>query len=150
MMAYNNPYMNPYMQPMQQRQAPVQQPVQQQYVQPFNDVRYSTDKEVKDFIVLAGQRVLFIDPNTQKMWIKSADGMGVQKIEPYRFEPTADTEPEVSTQTIDTSLFVQRADLKNVATKDEIENLKQVIEDLKKQVRISQIVSKNTIEPKGE
>lgn len=148
-MGYNNPYMTPYMQSIQQRQTPIQQQPQSQYMPPFNDVRYVNEKEVKDFIALAGQRFLLIDSTAKKMWIKSADGMGVQSLETYKFEKIDNSDPEVASQSIDTSLFVQRDDLKNVATKDEIENLKQVIEELRKQVRISQIVAKDTINTKG-
>ena len=52
---------------------------------------------------------------------------------------------------IDTSIFVTKDDLKNVVTKTELDSLKETIAELKKQVKISQILSEKPIATtKGE
>lgn len=159
MFGYNN-YGNTYIPPVQQR--PMAMPVAQQpMVQPqqpvvapcpFQDVRFVNEKEADAFIVMAGQKVLLIDSANQKMWIKSADNMGTSTTETYRFE-RVENEPVGTNeqQKIDTTNFVVRKDLENVATKDELASIKETIKELEKQVRISQILSDKPIATtKGE
>lgn len=157
MFGYNN-YGNTYIPPVQPRPMTMpQQPIiqtQQQVVAPcpFQDVRFVNEKEADAFIVMAGQKVLLIDSANQKMWIKSADNMGTSNTETYRFE-RVENEPVGSSeqQKIDTSNFVIRKDLENVATKDELVAVKESIKELEKQVRISQILSDKPIPTtKGE
>ena len=82
---YGAGYMNPYYAPVSQ---PLQRPVMQDQPapSPFQDVRFVNEKQAEAFITLAGQRVLLIDIENRKMWIKYADGMGITTTETYRFE----------------------------------------------------------------
>lgn len=159
MFGYNN-YGNTYIPPVQQRpmtmpmaQQPMMQP-QQPVVAPcpFNDVRFANEKEASGFMVLAGQKVLLIDSANQKMWIKSADNMGTSTTETYRFERIENVENSTAnTSQIDTSNFVMRKDLENCVTRDEINELKESVKALEKQVKISQILSdKPTLDLKKE
>lgn len=154
MFGYNN-YGGAYIPPVQQRPMtmPVSQP-QQPVVAPcpFQDVRFVNEKEADAFIVMAGQKVLLIDSANQKMWIKSADNMGTSTTETYRFERVEnDTNATNNQPQIDTSNFVMRKDLENVATKGELASIRETIKELEKQVKISQILSdKPVATPKGE
>ena len=50
----------------------------------------------------------------------------------------------------DTSLFAQKDDLKNMATRQDLDALKQTIEKLEKQVKINQILAEKPAQPKAE
>lgn len=148
---YGAGYMNPYYAPVSQ---PLQRPVMQDQPapSPFQDVRFVNEKQAEAFITLAGQRVLLIDIENRKMWIKYADGMGITTTETYRFEKVEGAEKTVDTQpAIDLSNYVVKDDLKNVATKDEIGALRETIADLQKRVKISQILAEKPMSTaKGE
>lgn len=169
MFGYNN-YGNSYVppvQPMISRPA-MQQPIgqiqpttmqTQTYIQPFQDVRFVNEKEADAFIVLPNQKVLLLDPQNNKMWIKWADSMGQSNTEYYRYEKMTATGDAIIVENdaksnmpiIDTTNFVLKDDLKNVPTRDEINSLKEIIEQLKKQVKINQILSeKPNVEIKKE
>ena len=151
MYSYNN-YGNTYMPPMPQR--PMTMPQQPQVMQappimsPFQDVRFVNEKEAEGYIVSAGQKVLLIDNENKKMWIKFADNMGCSSTETYRFERIEDdgSTPVPEMPVIDTSMFLVREDLKNVATRAEVAALRETIERLEKQVKISQILNEKPIQ----
>lgn len=155
-----------YMQPMSQRQmmsnsAPILPQAQlgqtqgavqsQQCIQPFQDVRFVNEKEAEAFIVFPNQKILLINPQNNKMWIKWADAMGQSNTEYYRYEKINMSGDAVSVENgdiakeqmsaINTEKFALKDDLKNVPTREELNSLKEVIEQLKKQVKISQILS---------
>ena len=87
-----------------------------------------------------------------KFWIKWTDSLGNSTTETYKFEKTENGETtKESIPAIDTSIFVTKDDLKNVVTKTELDSLKETIAELKKQVKISQILSEKPIATtKGE
>lgn len=134
-----------------QMQAPMQA---QSYIQPFQDVRFVNEKEADAFIVLPNQKVLLLDPQNNKMWIKWADSMGQSNTEYYRYEKMSagggdtvivESDNKPVTTAIDTDQFALKNDLKNMPTRDEIDSLRETIEQLKKQVRISQILNEKPV-----
>lgn len=146
MYGYNN-YGTSYIPPIQRQMPLTQTPIMQtqQMQSPFQDVRFVNEKEADGYIVLAGQRVLLIDIENKKMWIKSADGMGYSTTETYRFEKIENnSEKTKETPIIDTSNFLVKKDLENVATKDELGSLKEIIEQLEKRIKINQILNENS------
>lgn len=152
MFGYNN-YTNPYLQansylsntmvqpqPIRQMNQP-----QTQYEVPFNDVRFVNEKEAQGFILLPNQKALLMDTANKKFWIKYTDGLGNSSTETYRFEKIENGDSNVTIveekPAIDTSAFITKDDFKNVATKTELNSLKETIAELKKQIKINQILS---------
>lgn len=155
MYGYNNNFGSSYIPPMQQRPMymPAQQPLQDiEQMTPFQIVRFVNEKEAQAFTLLPNQKALLMDTANMKFWIKWTDSLGNSTTETYKFEKTDNGETaKESIPTIDTSLFVTKDDLKNVVTKTEFDGLKEIIAELKKQVKISQILSEKPIATtKGE
>ncbi len=155
MYGYNNNFGSSYIPPMQQRPMymPAQQPLQDiEQMTPFQIVRFVNEKEAQAFALLPNQKALLMDTANMKFWIKWTDSLGNSTTETYKFEKTDNGETaKESIPTIDTSLFVTKDDLKNVVTKTEFDGLKEIIAELKKQVKISQILSEKPIATtKGE
>ena len=144
MYGYNNNF-GGYVPPIQQR--PMYMPTQPQMqdmeqMTPFQIVRFVNEKEAQAFTLLPNQKALLMDTANMKFWIKWTDSLGNSTTETYKFEKTdnGDTAKEIA-QTVDTSLFATKDDLKNVVTKTELDSLKETIAELKKQVKINQILS---------
>lgn len=145
MYGYNNTFNGGYVPQMQQR--PMYMPPQPQIqdmeqLTPFQIVRFVNEKEAQAFTLLPNQKALLMDTANMKFWIKWTDSLGNSTTETYKFEKTdnGDTAKEIA-QTVDTSLFATKDDLKNVVTKAELDSLKETIAELKKQVKINQILS---------
>lgn len=145
MYGYNNTFSGGYVPQMQQR--PMYMPSQPQIqdmeqLTPFQIVRFVNEKEAQAFTLLPNQKALLMDTANMKFWIKWTDSLGNSTTETYKFEKTdnGDTAKEIA-QTVDTSLFATKDDLKNVVTKTELDSLKETIAELKKQVKINQILS---------
>lgn len=145
MYGYNNTFNGGYVPQMQQR--PMYMPPQPQIqdmeqLTPFQIVRFVNEKEAQAFTLLPNQKALLMDTANMKFWIKWTDSLGNSTTETYKFEKTdnGDTAKEIA-QTVDTSLFATKDDLKNVVTKTELDSLKETISELKKQVKINQILS---------
>ena len=145
MYGYNNTFNGGYVPQMQQR--PMYMPTQPQMqdmeqMTPFQIVRFVNEKEAQAFTLLPNQKALLMDTANMKFWIKWTDSLGNSTTETYKFEKTdnGDTAKEIA-QTVDTSLFATKDDLKNVVTKTELDSLKETIAELKKQVKINQILS---------
>lgn len=145
MYGYNNTFNGGYVPQMQQR--PMYMPPQPQIqdmeqLTPFQIVRFVNEKEAQAFTLLPNQKALLMDTANMKFWIKWTDSLGNSTTETYKFEKTdsSDTAKEIA-QTVDTSLFATKDDLKNVVTKTELDSLKETIAELKKQVKINQILS---------
>ena len=119
---------------------------------PFQIVRFVNEKEAQAFTLLPNQKALLMDTANMKFWIKWTDSLGNSTTETYKFEKTENGETtKESIPAIDTSIFVTKDDLKNVVTKTELDSLKETIAELKKQVKISQILSEKPIATtKGE
>ena len=145
MYGYKNTFNGGYVPQMQQR--PMYMPPQPQIqdmeqLTPFQIVRFVNEKEAQAFTLLPNQKALLMDTANMKFWIKWTDSLGNSTTETYKFEKTdnGDTAKEIA-QTVDTSLFATKDDLKNVVTKTELDSLKETIAELKKQVKINQILS---------
>ena len=150
MYGYNN-FGNTYVPPIQPRPMYMSQPEMEQ-ASPFNIVKFVNEKEATGYVLLPNQRALLMDTQNMKFWIKWTDSLGNSTVETYRFEKTDnnDTAKE-KVPAIDTSMFLTADSLKNVATKDELASLKETIADLKRQIKISQIMSeKPSTTLKGE
>ena len=154
MYGYNNNF-GGYGPPIQQR--PMYMPTQPQVqdmeqMTPFQIVRFVNEKEAQAFTLLPNQKALLMDTANMKFWIKWTDSLGNSTTETYKFEKTENGETtKESIPAIDTSIFVTKDDLKNVVTKTELDSLKETIAELKKQVKISQILSEKPIATtKGE
>ena len=92
-----------------------------------------------------------IDVANKKMWIKWADSLGQSNTETYKFEPLEEQKQALEEKpAFDTSLFAQKDDLKNMATRQDLDALKQTIEKLEKQVKINQILAEKPAQPKAE
>lgn len=146
----NNNYMGSYIPPVQPRPMPASQQMQQ-YIPPFQDVRFVNEKEADGYIVLPNQKVLLIDVANKKMWIKWADSLGQSNTETYKFEPLEEQKQALEEKpAFDTSIFAQKDDIKNMATRQDLDVLKQTIEKLEKQVKINQILAEKPAQPKAE
>ena len=143
MYGYNNNFGNAYM--------PVQRPIYMPQPQldmeqgsPFQIVKFVNEKEAQGFVLLPNQKALLMDTQNMKFWIKWTDSHGN-----YTTENGSTNHDKVPA--IDTSKFLTEENLKNVATKEELASLRETIAELKKQVKISQIMSeKPSTTLKGE
>lgn len=161
---YNNQYY-PYQQnyqnytnmQMQQRPAPMQpQQTMQPQEMPFSDVRYGTLDEAKAHIVMPGKAVMFINRNLGEFYVKSANNMGEPLLESFKYSSinAVDTSPVViDTKNFvkpedikdfvnrdDISGFIRKDDLKGFITIDDLKVLENKIEQLKKQIDITQML----------
>lgn len=85
-----------------------------------------------------------MDTANKKLWIKLTDSLWASNTETYEFKRVDNSELALTEpKQIDTSNFAMKDDLKNVATKDELNNLKEIIEKLEKRVKTSQILTEN-------
>lgn len=150
MYGYNN-FGNTYAPPIQPRPMYMSQQEMEQ-PSPFNIVKFVNEKEANGYVLLPNQRALLMDTQNMKFWIKWTDSLGNSTVETYRFEKTDNSETaKDKVPAIDTSMFLTADSLKNVATKEELASLKETIAELKKQVKISQIMSeKPSTTLKGE
>lgn len=149
MYGYNNTFGGNYIPPIQTRPMYMQAQQQMQDMEqmtPFQIVRFVNEKEAQAFTLLPSQKALLMDTANMKFWIKWTDSLGNSTTETYKFEKIENGDgAKEKMQTIDTSLFATKDDLKNVATRDEISRLKEIIEKLEKQVKISQILGEKSI-----
>lgn len=148
MYGYNNGFGTSYVPPMQTR--PMYNMSQPQYqdveMTPFQIVRFVNEKEAQAFALLPNQKALLMDTANMKFWIKWTDSLGNSTTETYKFEKVDNNANDKnSLPTIDTSNFLIKDDLKNVATRDELNSLKETLDKLEKQVKISQILSEKPI-----
>ena len=151
MYGYNN-FGNTYIPPIQQRPLYMQPQQEMEQASPFQIVKFVNETEAQGFVLLPNQKALLMDTANMKFWIKWTDGLGNSTMETYKFEKVENGGVgKEKTAVIDTSQFLTADSLKNVATKDELASLKDAIADLKKQVKISQILSEKPIATtKGE
>lgn len=151
MYGYNN-FGNTYIPPIQQRPLYMQPQQEMEQASPFQIVKFVNETEAQGFVLLPNQKALLMDTANMKFWIKWTDSLGNSTIETYKFEKVENGGVgKEKTAVIDTSQFLTADSLKNVATKDELASLKDAISDLKKQVKISQIMSeKPSTTLKGE
>ena len=142
MYGYNN-FGNTYIPPMQTRPIYIpQQPVDMEQGSPFQIVKFVNEKEAQGFVLLPNQKALLMDTTNMKFWIKWTDSLGNSTTETYKFEKTENGETaKEKVPAIDTSKFLTADSLKNVATKEELGEIKGIIEKLEKQVKISQILA---------
>lgn len=148
MYGYNNGFGTSYVPPMQTRPMYMSQIPMQDMEQssPFQIVKFVNEKEAQAFVLLPNQKALLMDTTNMKFWIKWTDGLGNSTTETYKFEKLDNNGTEKNPlPTIDTSNFLVKDDLKNVATKDELNSIKETLDKLEKQVKISQILSEKTI-----
>ena len=131
---YNN-YPNGYIQNYQQTPQQLFANRQSQQPAPFQDVRLVTEQEANAYIVMAGQRVLLIDLQQGKAWVKSADSWGQSVIEPYTFVKV-DASANNDTGSIESKSieYLKKEDLSNLATKDDLKYVNNEIAVLKKQI----------------
>ena len=148
MYGYNNGFSASYVPPMQTRPMYMSQIPMQDMEQssPFQIVKFVNEKEAQAFVLLPNQKALLMDTTNMKFWIKWTDGLGNSTTETYKFEKLDNNGTEKNPlPTIDTSNFLVKDDLKNVATKDELNSIKEILDKLEKQVKISQILNEKPI-----
>lgn len=148
MYGYNNGFGTGYVPPMQTRPMYMSQIPMQDMEQssPFQIVKFVNEKEAQAFVLLPNQKALLMDTTNMKFWIKWTDGLGNSTTETYKFEKLDNNGTEKNPlPTIDTSNFLVKDDLKNVATKEELNSIKETLDKLEKQVKISQILSEKPI-----
>lgn len=125
------PYQNYNIMPQQQYMQP-QMPVQQQMQPadvPITDIRFLTADQIKGFIPPLGSRVMLIDKDNKLTYIETTDNMGNFTKEIYSFKQMKENEV-IAPQNVDTTMFV---------TTQELDTLKNEINDLKKQIKTGQI-----------
>lgn len=108
---------------------------------PFQVVKFVNEKEAQGYVLLPNQKALLMDTANMKFWIKWTDSLGNSSIETYKFEKSENNNFSEHVQSFNTSDFLKKDDLKNIATKSELDLLKDSIEELKKQIKINQILS---------
>lgn len=133
---YGNYNYNPYVsyQPAQMMQ-PQPQPMQSEQKRTNADFIYVNGiNQVREHIVQPNQSLYFMDNNAPIFYIKIADSFGTTQLKSYRFEEiNPDSEEKIAENTI---------------SREEFENLKIEIENLKKNLK-SQTTTSLIELPKG-
>lgn len=139
-----------------------QQQMQQRQMQfqdiPFTEVRYGTLDEAKAYIVMPTKSAMFIDRDNGVAYIKSADMSGKPALEGYKYSKIDENPSQPVSPVLDTKDFVRASDLgdivrkddlkgllsaddvTNFVTKDDIKALNEKIEQLKKHIKINDIL----------
>lgn len=112
-----------YMQPQYQQQA--------QTAPNLQGVQFATFDEVKAYIVPANSKLMFMDTNEAKFYIKTADSIGVSTVDAFEFKKIETQKPEQKTNNIVLDEYVKKDDLKQFATSEQFENIMKEIEAIK-------------------
>lgn len=115
------PYMNYQQRPMQpQPQGVPNTNGQQPFTNPINDVRFVTSDEARAFIVTPNQSALLIDYANKVAYFKSADAWGQSTSKIFAFEEKTQEQGAMNAP--------------NVATKDDINKLAEVVAQLQQKL----------------
>lgn len=147
--AYQPSYQN---QQMAQQIMQNQQQTTTQYDKAIQDVRFVSQQDAHDYILLPNTRVMLIDRDNSVFYIKSADSLGKSTLEGYKYtridnspsesiSPVLDPKDFVKTQDLDKYLtkddlanFLTRTDAQNFITKDDLKSIDSKLEKLQKQI----------------
>ena len=117
-----------------------------QYDKQIQDVRFVSEKDAHDYILLPNTRVMLIDRDNSVFYIKSADSLGTQTMEAYKFSKfkenatnslsSLDTQDFVKKDDMKEFLsgFITRDDIKNFITKDELKVFDNKLDAFQKQI----------------
>lgn len=149
---YRQQYYNQQAQNQPYMPQPYQNQYQNQYSQQQNQstptlqgVQFATFDEVKSYIVPPNTRLMFMDTNEARFYIKTADHMGISTLEAFKFERLETNKPvAATTNNIVLDDYVKRDEMKQFATYDQLENIRKEIESLKG----GTINGESTIQPK--
>lgn len=141
----------------QQYAQPVMQPqMVQPQVQdvPFTEVRFGTLDEAKAYIVPPTKSVMFINKDLDEFYVKSADNMGKPTLERFGYSKLDDTDNAPKNNVgIDTSAFIKRDELKDIATKSDLVAINEKMSALESKInkanKISELLSGKSAEDKG-
>lgn len=114
----------------------------QNLISPIQNVRYLTADQIKAYIVMPNMTELLIDKDNNLAHLKSADQTGQATTKIYRFQEVEENEQkkvETATNTLEDKLdnYVTKDMLSNLASANEIAQLKEQIEKLQKQIKLS-------------
>lgn len=130
--AYNNPYAQPYNYNYMNRPSmPMQQPVVPPE-QAYNEVRFLTADQIKGFVINPGQSALLVDKDNKLAYDEKCDMSGNFFKKVYSFKELEDNAPEV--KGFDETQFVKY---------DDLEKLKEEINQLHKQIKINNILNED-------
>lgn len=118
---------------VQQNQQANQQQANTQYDKQIQDVRFVSEKDAHDYILLPNTRVMLIDRDNSVFYIKSADSLGTQTMEAFKFTKLKEKANDV-VSSIDTKDFVKREDIANFITKDELKEFEIKLDKFQKQI----------------
>lgn len=133
-MGYNNPFMsNPYgslygqgYYPAQQAFPAPQNAQQQAQVQtPRSSIPFATEDEIRAYVLMPNTQILALDKEKPIMYIKTADAVGRSMVEVYEYKKIV---PSDTAKSADTSAYITREELGAYATKQDISDLRAMIE----------------------
>ncbi len=99
-----------------------QKPVQPQNF-PFSIVRFGTLDEIKGQLVSPSSAIMFIKNDLSEMYIKSADAMGNSALETFKCSRTDENPALPVSSVLDPKDFVRTDDLKDIVRKDDLKGL---------------------------
>ena len=120
-----NPYQNygmyqPSYQPQQMAQTQPQTTTQ--YDKAIQDVRFVSEQDAHDYILLPNTRVMLIDRDKSVFYIKSADSLGKSTLEGFKYTRLDNSPIESVSPVLDPKDFVKTQDLNKYITKDDLAN----------------------------
>jgi hypothetical protein len=119
---YNSYGYNNYGMYQPQVQNQIQKPVQPQDF-PFSVVRFGTLDEAKAHIVPPSKAIMFIKSDFSEIYVKSADAMGNPALETFKCSRVDENMPMVVSPVLDTKDFVKIGDINDVVRKDDLKGL---------------------------
>lgn len=140
-MLYNTPpymgYTQPYM-AYQQQNRQQNQPNIQEY--PVNQVVYGTLDQAKGHIAGPNTSIVFVDTDKSEAYIRKADALGKQALETYKYCSLDKSLPDAENKPMEPDFFVKREELKDFLTRKDLEDLYSQIDNLKKRVKLNNII----------
>lgn len=99
-----------------------QQQTTTQYDKAIQDVRFVSQQEAHDYILLPNTRVMLIDRDNSVFYIKSADSLGKSTLEGYKYTRIDNYANDGGTTVLDPKEFVKIKDLDKYLTKEDLSN----------------------------
>lgn len=100
----------------------------------FYAVKYGTQKEAEPYIVPPTRSALFFNKPSGEIYIKSTDNMGNSSFVTYKQVFLSDNPSETQKAVLDPKEFVRTDDLKDFATKEDVESLLLKLKELEEKV----------------
>lgn len=108
-----------------------------QYSYPMQDnivVKYGTRKEAEAYSVMPMRTAVFLNNAEGEIYVKSTDNMGISAFTAYKQVFLSDNTTETQKAVLDPKEFVKSEDLKDFATKQDVESLLLKLKELEEKV----------------